>query len=69
MSGRVFSTAEFCAVAGLSVETAEEYLLGFVQCGVCERRLRSGWVATPKGLRISKGLAQVAVPERRRRAA
>ncbi len=60
----VFTTSEFARTCGISEERAKTYLEGFEQAGVVERKLRTGWVATPRGLRLSRSLALVS-PQRR----
>jgi len=64
---RFFTAREFAEVAGLPVARAEEFLEGFEQAGLVQRKLR-GWTVTPAGLLMSRELGLV-VPERTTRAA
>jgi hypothetical protein len=60
----IFTAADFARACGLREERAHEFLEHFATVGIVEPRLRSGWVATRRGLALSRGLALTA-PERR----
>jgi hypothetical protein len=65
-TGRIFrgvDLAEAVRTSGgeMSVAEAESILVDFAARGLVERVLRSGWRATPRGLRLSHELARVGV--------
>jgi hypothetical protein len=62
----VFTALDYARMCRVSEEVAVEFLEHFETVGVVERRLR-GWVVTPRGDRLSRGLA-IAAPERARAA-
>jgi hypothetical protein len=61
---RIFTVEQYAAACGIPETKALLFLQDFERIHVVERRTRSGWVVTRRGLMLSRGLA-LAAPERR----